>query len=114
MKGGERMKNVKYVVITAIMMLLLFLIPNISKATVEYTRTIPGNDGSIILNLTGLTLDENKNYSFTLLKGKGDLSTATWNNLIDFTSSTAKVTLSSGTKAIVDVLKVTDKGYFLS
>lgn len=111
MKGGERMKNVKYVVITVIMMLLLFLIPNISKATVEYTRTIPGNDGSIILNLTGLTLDENKNYSFTLLKGKGDLSTATWNNLIDFTSSTAKVTLSSGTKAIVDVLKVTDKGY---
>lgn len=111
MKGGERMKNVKYVVITAIMMLLLFLIPNISKATVEYTRTIPGNDGSIILNLTGLTLDENKNYSFTLLKGKGDLSSATWNNLIDFTSSTAKVTLSSGTKAIVDVLKVTDKGY---
>lgn len=111
MKGGEKMKNVKYVVITAIMMILLFLIPNLSKATVEYTRTIPGNDGSIVLNLTGLTLDENKNYSFTLLKGKRDLSTATWNNLIDFTSSTAKVTLSSGTEAIANVLKVTDKGY---
>ena len=102
------MIKMKYFVMTFLISIILFFIPNISNATVEYTRTFPGNDGSIIVNLTGLNLNESKSYSFALVT-KGSTPT-TWHNITDFTTTTASINLSSATDDIVAVLKVTDTG----
>lgn len=56
------MKKMKCFIMILFAIILLWLIPNISNAAVEYTKIFASNDGSIILNLTGLTLDENKAY----------------------------------------------------
>lgn len=101
--------NLKNSLIILGIMLLLLVIPNFVSATVAYTREIPSNDGSITLNLTGLKLDENTAYSYALTT-KG-AKPETWHSLIDFTNSTASVNLGSSTTDIVNVLKVTDKGY---
>ncbi len=87
----------------------LFVMPCIVNANVEYTRTIPSNDGSIILNLTGLELDDGVSYSYALTT-KG-IEPTTWHNLIDYTNTTASIPLSSATQDIVNVLKSTNKGY---
>ena len=89
-------------------MVLLLVVPSIVNATVSYTREIPSNDGSITLNLKGLTLDENTAYSYALTT-KG-AKPETWHTVTDFTNNTAKINLSASTKDIVNVLKVTDKG----
>ena len=105
------MRSTKCLLIVFFVSIMLFLIPSISNATVEYTRTFPSNDGSIVLNLTGLTLDENKAYSFALL-GKGDkITTGTeWHRITEYDTNTAKITLSSNTVDIRNVLKVYDMG----
>lgn len=102
------MTKAKYLIITFLLVGILFFIPNISNAAVEYTRTITGNDGSITLNLTGLELDETKQYSFSLVtKGATPI---TWHTITNYTTSTAEVSLTSSTADILDVLKVTDTG----
>lgn len=105
------MRSTKCLLIVFFVSIMLFLIPSISNAAVEYTRTFPSNDGSIILNLTGLTLDETKAYSFTLL-GKGDkITTETeWYRITEYDTNTAKITLSPNTVDIRNVLKVYDIG----
>lgn len=107
-KGGEKMTKAKYIVGIIVMAIALWIMPNMVHATVDYTRTIPGNDGSIILNLTGLSLEEGQNYSFALVTKGG--TPETWHTITEYTQSTAKVHLSAGTSDIVDVLKVTDTG----
>lgn len=102
------MTKVKYFITILFTILLLMIIPNFAQATVEYTRTITGNDGSITINLTGIELDETKAYSFALTTKGG--TPETWHTLTEYTTNTAKVPLSSATSDIVDVLKVTDTG----
>lgn len=102
------MTKAKYLIITVLLVGILFFIPNISNAAVEYTRTVAGNDGSITLNLTGLELDTSKAYSYALVTRGGTPST--WHTLTEYTTDTAKVNLSSATSDIVEVLKVTDTG----
>ena len=105
------MRSTKCLLIVFFVSIMLFLIPSISNAAVEYTRTFPSNDGSIVLNLTGLTLDETKTYSFALL-GKGSkITTETkWHKITEYDISNAKITLSSSTNDICNVLKVYDIG----
>jgi hypothetical protein len=102
--------NKKIVSILLIILLVItMIVPNISKATtsgVQYTRTITGNDGSITINLTGLTLDETKAYSYALTTKGG--TPETWHTVTEYTATTATVELSSGTADIANVLKVTD------
>ena len=102
------MTKVKYFMIILSTIFLLMILPNVAQATVEYTRTIMGNDGSITINLTGIELDETKAYSFALTTKGG--TPETWHTLTEYTTNTAKVNLSSATSDIVDVLKVTDTG----
>ena len=112
------MRSTKCLLIVFFVSIMLFLIPSISNAAVEYTRLIEGNDGSITLNLTGLTLDdsaitlpdgETTRYSFSLVS-KGVTPTK-WFGLMNFTDETATVVLNPETEAIVKVLKMTDTGY---
>ena len=102
------MAKEKYFITIFLAMLLLVIIPNFSQATVEYTRTIPGNDGSILINLTGVELDETKAYSYALTTLGG--TPTTWHTLTEYTASTAQVNLGSATTDIADVLKITDTG----
>lgn len=104
------MTKAKCLLITVVLLGMMLLIPNISNAAVEYTRTIPpGNDGSIILNFTGLELDESKAYSFALVT-KGS-TPKNWHRIVEYTSTTAEIPLSSSTSDIEDILKITDTGY---
>ena len=77
---------------------------------ISYTRNFPSNDGTIELNLTGLELSDSKEYQFALVTKGGTPETNSWNLITNYTTSTAKLVLSSGTSKIVNVLKVTDEG----
>lgn len=103
------MKSTKYLFITLFAGIILFLIPSISNAAVEYTRVITGNDGSITINLTGLNLDTTKENEFALVLSGG--TPTTWHKITDCTSTTAKIELNSSVTDILAVLKVSDKGY---
>lgn len=102
------MKKLKYFMMFLFVTLLLCIVPNVSNAAVEYTRTIGANDGSITLHLTGVTLDESKAYSFSLVT-KGS-TPSTWHRITEYTSTTAQVSLSAATTDIVKVLRVADTG----
>ena len=65
------MKLEKKFIIALIILLAIVLIPGIANAAVEYTRTIPSNDGTIKINLTGLEISENKAYEFALVRQGG-------------------------------------------
>lgn len=112
------MRSTKCLLIVFFVSIMLFLIPSISNAAVDYTRLIEGNNGSITLNLTGLTLDdsaitlpdgETTRYSFALVS-KG-VTPSKWFGLMNYTTSTAEVVLNSQTAEIKNVMKVTDTGY---
>lgn len=100
---------------TKLFMFLIFivamlLIPNIVNAAVDYTRTIPSNDGTIKINFTGLNINPNEVYEFALTRqGR---QPENWLSIDDgYTTSEATVTLNAATPEIRDVLKVTDTGY---
>ena len=96
------------VLFVAIIASLLFILPNTVNAAVSYTRNFPSNDGTIEINLTGLELDDSKQYEFSLVSKGG--TPENWFLITDYTDTTARVVLSSGTAKIVDVLKITDNG----
>ena len=90
------------------MAVVLLLITNKVYAEVDYTRDFPASDGTIELNLTGLQLDESKQYEFALVAKGG--TPESWNLITSFTSTTAKLLLNPATISIRDVLKITDDG----
>lgn len=102
------MLKVKKFLVLIVMSLAIILIANKADAAVEYTRDFPANDGTIELNLTGLELDESKQYEFSLVS-KGGTPEA-WNLITSYTTTTAKLTLSPATDSIVEVLRVADDG----
>ena len=104
------MKLEKKFIIALIILLAIVLIPGIANAAVEYTRTIPSNDGTIKINLTGLEISENKAYEFALVRQGG--TPESWFSIDDgYTSTDATITLGSAIDEIVEVLKVTDTGF---
>lgn len=104
------MNKAKYLSIIFLAVMVLFLIPSLSNAAVEYTRTFPSNDGTIKINLAGLELDVTKAYEFGLFRQGG--TPVKWFNLDDgYTESTATVTLSSATSEITNILKATDTAF---
>lgn len=96
----------KKILITVLVALILIV--NKSNAAVQYTRNFPSNDGTIEINLTGLQLEESKQYEFTLVTKGG--TPETWNLITDYTNTTAKLVLNSVTNDIKNVLKTTDNG----
>lgn len=104
------MMKVKYLIMLLVTVAFMLLIPNISSAAVEYTRTIPSNEGTIKINFTGLELDPMKAYEFALVRQGG--TPENWFSIDDgYTTSEATVTLNSATSKIVEVLKTTDTGF---
>lgn len=102
------MKKSKKVILSLLMIAVVFFITTTVDASVEYTRNFPSNDGTIEINLTGLQLDESKQYEFSLVLKGG--TPAAWNLITSYTSTTAKLSLNPESKDIVNILKVTDDG----
>ena len=101
-------KSLLAIIIIAIM---VFAIPTIANAAVEYTRTFPDNTGTIIINFKGLELDPTKPYQFSLVAYQAD-TPENWFNLDNgYTETTATITLSASTEKIKNVLKVVDEGF---
>ena len=105
------MTKAKFLVLLfAFVILMLGVHTVVNATTVEYTRTIPSNEGTIKLNFTGLELDVNKAYQFALVR-QGS-TPETWFNIDDgYTENSASITLSSATSVITAVLKATDTGF---
>ena len=103
------MTKAKYLLMAIILIAMMLLIPNVSNAAIEYTKVIPGNDGSINLNFTGLQLDLSKQYSFALVTNGA--TPENWHKITEYTTTTATVSLISTVSDIVDVLEVTNTGY---
>ncbi len=102
------MKTVKYFLILIITSIGLFIMSTKVDAAVSYTRTIPSNDGSIVINLSGLELQTEKAYEYGLAT-QGSVPSK-WFDVTEKTTSTLKVNLGSGTTGIVEVLRVADVG----
>lgn len=103
------MSKTKKLLITLMLLIAVLLIPNMVNATVEYTRIISGNDGSITLNLTGLDLDTTKQHEFALVISGGTPST--WHTITEKTQTTATIEFNSSTADILEVLKAGNTGY---
>ena len=104
------MTKVKYLIMLLVIAAFMLLLPNVSNAAVDYTRTIPSNEGTIKINFTGLELDIMKAYEFALVRQCG--TPENWFSIDDgYTTSEATITLSSATSKIVEVLKATDTGF---
>ena len=101
------LKN-KKILISLLLVLVVFLIPGVVNAAVEYTRSFPGNDGTVEINLTGLQLDESKQYEFSLVSKGGTPNS--WNLITDYTTTTAKIILNPSTEEICNILNITDDG----
>lgn len=97
----------KKTLISILALVILILITNKSNAAVQYTRDFQ-LDGAIEINLTGLQLEESKQYEFALVTKGG--TPETWNLIADYTNTTAKLLLNPETANIVNVLRVTDNG----
>lgn len=104
------MRKTKILAILVIAVLTLLTLTTISNAAVEYTRSFPDNVGTIVINFTGLTLDETKAYEFALTQqGR---TPETFYALDDgYEETTASITLEGSKPAVRDVLKVTDTGF---
>lgn len=104
----KKFKKLKVAIAIIVFALFIWIGNTKVDAAVGYTRTFSGNDGSIQINLTGVTLDTKKAYSYALVTRGG--TPEKWQVLTEYTANTAQVKLSSATKEIEDVLRVTDTG----
>ncbi len=104
------MTKAKFLVITLFIGIVLFLIPNISNATVDVSRNIYSNNGSMKFNFSGLTLNTSHEYEFGLTKTKA-ASIETWHLITEYTETTAVVDVMTTTKDLREVINAVDNGF---
>lgn len=104
------MKKVKYLIMFLFIGILLILIPNVSKATVNVEKQVYANNGSAKFNFTGLTLDKTHEYEFGFTK-TAVTEVKNWHLITVYTDTTATVDITAGTKEFTDVIVATDTGY---
>ena len=104
------MRKTKVLVSLLLITMLLVFVPNISRATVEATRDVYSNNGSMKFNFTGLTLDLSHEYEFGLTRTQG-AEVETWHLITEYTESTATVDITTTTDDLREVMNVTDTGY---
>ena len=111
----KRTNVIKTSILLSILAFILF-IPNMVNAQIINNDNIKvetsklSSDGSIKVELTGITLDETHEYYFSLCKTTGVVPTTDY-LITTYTSNSATINLNASTKEICDVLKSTDKGY---
>ncbi len=106
------MKKIRYYIMILFVMVILLLIPNISKAAVEVTREVYSNNGSMRFKFTGLNLDIQKEYEFGLSRTSSESISDDDYVLIDEkTSNSATVDIKASIDKFKQVISATDKGY---
>jgi len=100
-------KTLLAIIIIAIM---VFAIPTIANAAVEYTRNIYANDGSMKFTFTGLTIDTTHEYEYGLTKNSA-ATVGKWYQINENTETSITVNIISGTKEIREVMNAVDIGY---
>ncbi len=105
------LKKKKFIIIGIIIFTICLLCGTKSYATdgITYEKTYPSNDGTIIVNLKGLELDENETYEYALGTQGNDVP-KNWYTISEKTKNTAVVNLGTSTEGIKQVLAKTDKG----
>lgn len=104
------MRELKVFMITLSVLVLSFLIPNISNAAVNVSRNVYSSNGSMKFNFTGLTLDTSHEYEFGLTKTKA-AAVETWHLITEYTETTATVDVITTTKDLREVINAVDTGY---
>lgn len=105
------LKKKKFIIIGIIIFTICLLCGTKSYATdgITYEKIYPSNDGTIIVNLKGLELDENETYEYALGTQGNDVP-ENWYTISEKTKNTAVVNLGASTRGIKQVLAKTDKG----
>lgn len=103
------LKNKKILLMILLVLLLIFL-PNMVKATVECTRNIYSNNGSMKFTFTGLTLDTTHEYEFGLTKTAA-AEVEKWSLITEYTESTAIIDVMTTTTYLRNVINAVDTGY---
>ena len=104
------LNNKKYLIIALFVIAMLFLIPNLSNAAVEVTKSIYANDGSMRFSFTGLDLDTTHEYNYAFTSSD-TTQISRWNVLSNFTATTATVNISGSNSDDVNVILANDRGY---
>ena len=109
-KGDKVMKKTKYLMMILFIGMVLFLIPNFSRATVEVSKKIYANNGSAKFTFTGLELDKSHEYQFGFTKTAAT-EIKKWHLITDYTESSATIDITAGTEEFTDVIVATETGY---
>lgn len=100
----------KRIVFTILLILFLIFLPNMVKASVEYTRNIYSNNGSMKFMFTGLTLDTTHEYEFGLTKTVA-AEVKKWHLITEYTESTAIIDVMTTTTDLRNIINAVDTGY---
>ena len=105
------MTKVKYLLII-LCICICFSIPTFVNATdtVNVTRNLYSNTGSMKFEFTGLTLDTTHEYEFGLTKTSA-AKVEDWHLITTYTETTATVDISSQTNDLREILQTVDTGY---
>lgn len=104
------MTKAKKVVLIVFFILVLALMPNISKATeVKVERNVYSST-SMKFTFSNLTLDKTHEYEYGLTKTAA-ADVETWHLLTEYTESTAAVDITTTTKDFREVVNIVDTGY---
>ena len=101
-------KKYKFLFITIFAILILALVLTISKADVAYTRSFPSNDGTIVLNVTGLELSDEKQCDFSLVQKGG--TPIDWFDITDYNETSVNIEFKASNPKLIEVLKKTNNG----
>ena len=103
--------NKKKIIIMSIIMVatLLILSTKSFAAEIKATYTCPSNDGTIVVDLSELTLEETGGYQYALTTQSGEEPTE-WFDLATRTATTAKIILSGSDTKITPILAKTNDG----
>ena len=105
------MHRTKAIVIILLMSMLVLCLSNFSNATtVNVSRDVYSNNGSMKFNFTGLSLDMTHEYEFGLTKTAAS-QVETWNLITEYTATTASIDVITSNKKLIEVINAVDTGY---
>ena len=104
------MSKKKIIIMSIIMVAILLILSTKSfAAEIKTTYTYPSNDGTIVVDLSELTLEETGGYQYALTTQSGEAPTE-WFDLNTRTATTAKITLGGSDAKITPILAKTNDG----
>lgn len=101
---------IKVLLVAIIIALSLIILPNNVNAAVTYTRTTLGSNGSMEISFKGLKLDKKLEYEYGFTKTAA-AKPEQWELVTEYAETTAKITLSTTTKYVKEVIDAVDTGY---